>query len=33
MDRGMGELSINDERGLMCGGVARGHREEKGESG
>lgn len=30
MDRGMEELSINDEIGLMCGGVARGHRGGKG---
>lgn len=30
MDRGVEELSINDEIGLMCGGVARGRRGEKG---
>lgn len=29
VDRGMEELSINDEIGLMCGGVERGHRGEK----
>lgn len=25
MDRGTEELSINDEIGVICGGVARGH--------
>ena len=30
VDRRMEELSINDEIGLMCGGVARGHGGGKG---
>lgn len=30
VDTGMEELSINDEIGLMCGGVARGHRGGNG---
>jgi len=29
VDTGVEELSINDEMGLMCGGVARGHGGEK----
>lgn len=34
MDTGVEELSINDEIGLMCRGVARGHRGgKKGENG
>lgn len=31
VDGGMEGLSINDEIGLMCGGVARGHRGEDEE--
>lgn len=30
VDREMEELSINDEIGLMCGGVVRGHGGGKG---